>query len=273
MTALTTIFLMAQRSGDWGDLIVLLVIVAVSVIGSLGKWIAKQFNEKRQRETQLRRGLQPPVVSAPSPRQVLETAKPLAPRPVASNEAVPPFAAPMPPILRRVIKRIETSSGNEPAMGRVLEMLLEQATGKKIERHAPPAPQPPPVPPAAQRPTVRRSQAPRTRAAPPASPPARTMTIEEREQLKAGQLAQRQTRAERESEEMTSRESQLTREIDQRLGHVGTHVASGRDNARPETEPAEQSDLLERTSLRDALVLSEILAPPLALRDESRLSA
>ena len=94
------------------------------------------------------------------------------------------------------------------------------------------------------------------------------MTIEEREQLKASQLAQRQTRAERESAEITSRETRFTSGSDERIGQVNKHIAApDRDEVRSESEQAEGVNPLDRTSLRDAVILSEILGPPLALRD------
>lgn len=264
----TTTILLAQRVGDWGDIIVLLVIVAASVFGAAGKWIAKQINEKREREAQLRRGGDPLVVSPKSStRPPLEVAKPLPPRPVPGEANVPPLASPFPPSVRRVLERIQTSSGDAPTMDRVLEVILERATGVKIEQKA--------APPAA--PPTRVRSAPRppaiARKAPSVPQSARPTTIAEREQLKAKQLAEKRTGAEREATRMTEREQQFTRNTDQHLGYVGTHIeAFLRDDVAGEFEITPQADLFDRVSIQDAIVLSEILAPPLALREPIGLS-
>jgi hypothetical protein len=263
----TTTNLLAQRVGDWGDIIVLLVIVAASVFGAAGKWIAKQINEKREREAQLRRGGDPLVVSPKSStRPPLEVARPLPPRPAPGEASVPPLASPFPPSVRRVLERIQTSSGDAPTMDRVLEVILERATGVKIERKASP-----PAPPVRVHPSS--SPADRARKTPRTHQPTRPMSIDERERRQAEKLAEKRTRAERETARMTESEQQRSRDTDRRLGHVGTHIeAFNRDDVPGESEITPQADLLDRISIQDAIVLSEILAPPLALRDPIGLS-
>jgi ribosomal protein S10 len=258
----TTTILLAQRGGDLGDIIVLLVIVAASVFGAAGKWIAKQINEKREREAQLRRGGDPLAVSPkPSTRPPLEVAKPLPPRPVPGEANVPPLASPFPPSVRRVLERIQTSSGDAPTMDRVLEAILERATGVKIERKAPP-PAPPPT-------RVRSAPRPPAIARKASGVPqqARSMSIDERERRQAEKLAEKRTQAELEAARIAGSEQQLSRDTDRRLGHVETHIeAFHRDEARGESGATAQADLFDRVSIQDAIVLSEILAPPLALR-------
>ena len=263
----TTMILPAQRVGDWGDAIVFLVIVAASVFGAAGKWIARQINEKREREAQLRRGGDPLVVSPKSStRPPLEVAKPLPPRLAPGETSVPPTASPFPPSVRRVLERIQTSSGDAPTMDRVLEAILERATGVKIERKA----SPPALPPA----RVRSSPRPPAiaRKAPGVPQQARPMSIDERERRQAEKLAEKRTQAERETARMTESEQQLSKDTDRRLGHVGTHIeAFNRDDVPGESEITRQADLFDRIAIQDAIVLSEILAPPLALRDPIRL--
>ena len=275
MMDLTTTILLAQRVGDWGDIIVLLVIVAASVYGAAGKWIAKQINEKREREAQLRRGGDPLVVSPKhSTRPPLEVAKPLRPRPASGDVASPlvgdvepPPASPFPPSVRRVLERIQTSSGDAPTMDRVLEVILERATGVKIEPKA----SPPALPPARVRSAPRPPAIARKASGVPQQ--ARPMSIDERERRQAEKLAEKRTQAECETARMTESEQQLSRDTDRRLGRVGTHIeAFHRDDVRGESEITPQADLLDRVSIRDAIVLSEILAPPLALRDPVGLS-
>jgi hypothetical protein len=254
---------LAQRVDDWGDIIVLLVIVAASVFGAAGKWIAKQINEKREREAQLRRGGDPLVVAPKSStRPPLEVAKPLPPRPPPGEASVPPLASPFPPSVRRVLERIQTSSGDAPTMDRVLEAILERATGVKIERKA----SPPALPPAHVRSAPRPPAIARKASGVPQQ--ARSMSIAERERRQAEKIAAKHTQAERETARMTESEQQLSRDTDRRLGRVGTHIeAFHPDDVPGESEIAPQADLLDRISIRDAIVLSEILAPPLALRD------
>lgn len=274
MIDLTMTILLAQRVDDWGDIIVLLVIVAASLFGAAGKWIAKQINEKREREVQLRRGGDPLVVSPKSSTHPpLEVAKPLPPRPAPGHVASPlvggaesPTASPFPPSVRRVLERMQTSSGEAPTMDRVLEVIIERATGVKIEREAQPSKTPPPAPPVPGRPSASRAdRAPRTSRVPQQ---ARPMSIDERERRLAEKIAAKRTRAERETARMTESEQQLSKDTDRRLGHVGTHIdAFNRDDVPGESEITPQADLLDRISIQDAIVLSEILAPPLALRD------
>ncbi len=256
VTASTMIDFLAQRGTDWSDLIVLAVIVGASVFGSVGKWIAKRINESKEADSQ-RRTESETLMAPRRERPTLETAKPLHPAPVKREVSLPPFSAPAPPVRRRAMKPIGKAPAEPTSIERVFEVILEQATGVKIERETPPpAPvaSPPPAPAQAQ---------------PPNRPPRPTKptTIVERERQRAAQLAGKRTAPDRESARMTEREQRFTKGTDRRLGHVGTHIAAfDRSDAEALADEV-RGDQTGRFSLRDAIVWSEILAPPLALRE------
>ena len=265
---LTMISLLGQRVGDLGDIIILIVVVVASVFGSLGKWIAKRLNAKRELETHRRQTTDSLMQRQPA-LPPLETARALPPRPGRSETEHPPVASPVPPILRRVIQRIPMKPGDASNMERVFEVILERATGVKIERETRPVATPPPLP--APPPLVRSSPqvAVRKRKTQSAAQPAKPISIAERGRRRDEQFEKKRTGAEHESAQMIERQQRFTRDTDQRLGHVETHIeAFGRDDAPGESDSTAGDDLLGRIALRDAIILSEILAPPLALRGE-----
>ncbi len=255
--------LLGQRSGNWGDIIILVVVVAASIFGSVGKWIAKRINEKRELESLRRRSTESLMRRQPSGSPA-ETARPLPSRFGQSESQPPPIASPVPPTPRRTVQGSPTIPGEASNIDRVFEAILEKATGVKIERptrpfQTPPTP-PPPVRPSPQ--VVARKQRKKT-----TPQPGKRTSIAERERRHAAQLAKRQTGAEHETAVAIEREQRFTRGTNLRLGHVETHIeAFSRDEAPIDSI---ESDLLDRVSLRDAIVLSEILAPPLAIREIS----
>jgi len=256
---LAMISLLGQRGGNWGDIIILAVVVAASVFGSVGKWIAKRINEKRELESQRRQSTESLMRRKPAGSPV-ETARPLLSRSGRGETEHPPVAGPVPPILRRVIQRIPTSPGDASNMERVFEAILEKATGVKIERESQPV-QAPLAPPPVRPPPQRK---PRTHVAPQ---PAPRESLNERENRRDAEFAEKQTSPEHESTQAIERALRFTKGTNQRLGHVETHIeAFSRDDAPGDLGHIAAGDLLGRIRLRDAIILSEILAPPLALR-------
>ena len=261
ISLLSTIFL-AQRS-DWLDGAIILGIAVLTMIGSLGKWIVKQIAEKRERTAKQREGMSIDPARTPGtiPREQATIRRDNSD---ASN--MPPFAAPMPPVFHRT--RNATTQTPPPVMERVMEVLLERATGAKLERRVremmpqPPAPPPPPAARSSEH-HLRKQTAQRT---PQTQKPTRSITIAERE---ANREQTRQTEVELETQRLTQREQRFTDDTDQRLGHVVTHIAAAdvRDSASADAYDIAAA-LDDPDALRRAFILSEILAPPLALRGE-----
>jgi hypothetical protein len=255
MISLLAIAFLAQDL-DWIQGAVILVIVIASAIVSAGKWIVKQIADSNERNAQRREGM---PIDPPRPTAIQRERQ--AAHPIDSDGSdIPPIAAPMPPLFHRTRK--PTTQPPAPAMERVMEVLLERASGTKLERRIremiPQSPTPPP-PPAARtsEPLVRKQTAQRQK-------PTRSITIAERA---AHRDQTRQTEVELETQRLTQREQRFTDDTDQRLGHVVTHIAGADVHESASADPYEIASALDDAdSLRRAFILSEILAPPLALR-------
>jgi len=242
------------QAPDWVDGIVILIIVVFSAIGSLGKWIVRKIEESRERlerdgtRTSRRPTMRPPPTLQPDelPDQ---------------DPSIRPFSAPVPPKIPR-----PPTSGRPvqpPVMERVFEVLIEQATGKKIEHRGTDQSlkRPPPPPARPQTPAHKGVVQKRTTARPA---PSRPQTIAVRENARQQAC---ETEVERETKRIAQREQQWTDDTDRRLGHVETHIPSLSADEMG-ADAIDLSDAFDNTtSLRRALVLSEILAPPLALRN------
>lgn len=239
---------LAQRA-DWLEGAIIVGIVVLSAIGSAGKWIVQQIAERRERNARQREGM---PINPPRPATLHGDA----------DQDTPPYAAPAPPMLERTRRTTLPSQG--PVMERVMEVLLEKAAGTKLERRIrdamPQQPAPPP-PPSAREPRVRKQAVPRQVRPQKASP---SMTLAERE-VKRDRT--RQTEVELETQRLIQREQRFTEDTDQRLGHVTTHIAGAE---LPESASADTYEVAgaldDADAVRKAIVLSEILAPPLALR-------
>ena len=257
MTSLLATSFLAQKA-DWLEGAIILGIFALTAIGSAGKWIVKQIADRRERDAQRREGMSIDPPRSPIVQRERQT--------VRTNDSdgsnIPPFAAPMPPVIHRTRKT--TTQTPPPVMERVMEVLLEKAAGTKWERRVREMIPEPPPPPAARPsdPRVRKQTAQRS---PQTQRPNRSTTIAERE---ANREQTRQTEVERETQRLVQREQQFTDDTDQRLGHVATHIAAAdiRDSASADAyEVAIALD--DPDTLRRAFIYSEILAPPLALRE------
>lgn len=251
---LVTISLIAQR-GDWLEGAIIIGIVVLSMIGSAAKWFVQKLAENRERAAAQRgRPMFEPGTSD-SGRFEQRTLRHDQDR----RHEVPPFAAPPPIIISRTTRR--GAAPTPPVVEKVWEILLEKTAGSPLERRirelVPPRPTPPPIRKAApsQKKVVR----------PPVPAAKGPMSIAEREALRERVS---QTQAERETQRLIDREQQFTDQTDQRIGHVQTHIAA-QEIQEPYSE--EFHDLMDAlddpAAVRRALILSEIFAPPLALRE------
>jgi hypothetical protein len=228
--------------------------VVLSAIGSAGKWVVQQIAERRERNARQRESMS---LDTPRPATTIHSG--------AEND-IPPFANRVPPTLERT--RRTTMPSQPPVMERVMEVLLEKAAGTKLERRIRDAmpQQPAPPPPPAARSSEWRVRKPAATGGARPQKPARSMTLAERE-VKRDRT--RQTEVELEAQRLMQREQRFTEDTDQRLGHVTTHFAGDevRDSISADTHEVALA-LDDADAVRKAFVLSELLAPPLALRPE-----
>ncbi len=215
-----------QDIGDWIQGVVVLIIIAGSALGGLGKAITAKLDRAREAAKAKGEGQQETPRTI---RQVTPVARPMPPprRPPQVFER--PVARPLPPQVRTQ-PRADMPPTFPPVVRTILDMVLDGAVDLEAA-----VPTPPPQPRRARPPAPQRVTEP-----PPARPKVGRRSIEEREERKA----------------------EL---VEKRIGHVQRHVA-------PATAPASPDDgitLFDRpthSDLRRAIILNEILSPPLALR-------
>jgi len=208
--------------GDWVEGIIVLVIIAGSALGGIGKAIIAKLNRSRE-EMEAERGLQQ---ERPPPR-------------MTERPALPPVARPMPPryrlpaAMQRPIARPLTPQRPQaqvprtfpPVVQTILDVVLDGAVDLET---------------AFPKPHPRREPPPRAAKTTIPKRPVGRRSIEDREERK-------------------------TKLVEKRIGHVETHVAS----TTPTSSTEADFGLFEnptRTDLRRAIILNEILSPPLALR-------
>ncbi len=226
-----------QDIGDWIEAIIVLVVIGGSVLGGIGKSILGKLNKQ-------------PTIEPEGDNHPKHELKPL-----RREIVIPPVARPLsPPIAprgrvvvrterRTVAPQVEAERVERefevpvPEVVRPLvEMLLERA-----EPHDRPTPPPPPR---VQRPRPQRPRPERPRLAKPSAPA----------------ITEREARL----RDIEEREEQQVQRLEKRIGHVETHVAPA---AAIDAElPPEFVTVLDRRSLRKAIILNEVLSPPLALR-------
>ncbi len=216
--------------GDWVEAIIVLVVIAGSALGGIVKAITSKLNRSKE--------------EIEAERELRERRHERHPEPRATQP--PPLARPMPP--RRPAAKVE----HRPVAWPIAQPRAEKPPYKEVPRTVPPAiqtildvvldgavdiedvfskPQPrheaPPAPPRVkERVTGKR--------------PVRRRSIEEREEHKA-------------------------KLVEKRLGHVEPHVAPAATSA-PSDAGGELFERLTRAGLRRAIILNEVLSPPLALR-------
>jgi len=253
--------MLAQNFDNWIEGAIILLIVVISALGSAGKWIVQQIEIKRQKDALRRSGT---YIDDTVPSTMNRKRSPTRTDEM-ERSGLPPIAVPIPPVMRPAHR--PASQTPPPVMERVMEILLEKTTGTTMERRVREIaervqrPAPPPPPAQTSEPRVRRQSA-KLVTQPPK--PGRPMTVAERE---ARREQTRQTEVERETQRLIEREQQFTDDTDQRLGSVGTHIQSA-EIRDPSSMDAFALGLTldDPEAVRRAFVLSEILAPPLALR-------
>ena len=215
---------------DIGDLIqgiVVLIIIAGSALAGLGKAITAKLDRAREAAKAKGEGQQ----EAPRTiRTVTPVARPMPPPRRQPQLFERPVARPLPPQVRT-----QPPADLPPALPPVVRTILDMVLDGAVDLEAA-VPTPPP-------PRARRERAPapqRPQATAPLRPKVGRRSIEEREERKA----------------------EL---VEKRIGHVQRHVA-------PVAAPTTSDDgmtLFDRpthSDLRRAIILNEILSPPLALR-------
>lgn len=205
------------------------IIVLVIIAGSALSGIVKAIITKLNRsreEVEAERELQ----ERPPPQRMTQ------------RPTVPPVARPMPPrrpaatLEHRPVARpmmpqrptAEIPKSLQPMVQTILDVVLDGAVDVEDVFGKPkPRPTPPPAPPRTAKATVPKR-------------PARRRSIEDREEQKA-------------------------KLVEKRIGHVETHVASATPTSTTDAD-FEWFERPTRTDLRRAIILNEILSPPLALR-------
>ncbi len=219
--------MLAAPNIDWIEGIIVLVIIAGSALSGIVKAIITKLNRSRE-EVEAERELQE---RPPPPR-------------MTQRPAMPPIARPMPPrrrppaVVQRPAAKPLTSQRPQaevprtipPVVQTILDVVLDGAVDVEDVLHRTQPQQshaPPPPPP---RPTQSKVT----------KPAARRRSIDDREVQKAML-------------------------VEKRIGHVEPKVAP----VTPPLSTDADSELFERptrTDLRRAIILNEILSPPLALR-------
>lgn len=213
--------------GDWVEGIIVLVIIVGSALSGIVKAIITKLNRSRE-EAEAERERQ----GRPRPQRVTDRPAPPVARPMPPRYRLPtgtqqPAAGPLAPQRPQA----EVPRTLPPAVQTILDVVLDGAVDLETAFPKPRPPQPrrelPPVPPRVGKAIVPKQ-------------PVRRRSIEDREEQKA-------------------------KFVEKRIGHVEPHVAS----ATPPSSTDIYSELFERPTradLRRAIILNEILSPPLALR-------
>jgi len=216
--------------GDWVQVIIVLVIVAGSALSGIVKAIITKLNRSRE-EAEAERERQ----GRPRPQRV-------------TDRSAPPVARPMPPRYRlpTAMQRpqVEVPRTLPPVVQTILDVVLDGAVDLETAFPKPRPPQPTAEPPVSGAARTYRAQS------PPAPPRAGKATVPKRP---VGRRS------------IEDREEQKAKLVEKRIGHVEPHVASA--TAPSSTDAySELFERLTRTDLRRAIILNEILSPPLALR-------
>lgn len=265
-----------------------LAFVALVVIGTLVGNAVKAWNAKKE-EREAARKAGSPFPEARAPREMPVELQELPPE---ERMRVPPIAPPVPELRR------ETQSELERLRRRARERQMGRP-GMPPEAHPlpPSAPQPPPVSLEEARrlsaEQARRAAAEQSRRAAEEAARRTEQRRRERAEQERRERADRERReaARREvpkpaskaqrlsqsDESLDEREARLAKQRARRLGHVaeGTvpHEYDEVEPAPADAAPALARRLppLTRNTLRDAIIMNEILAPPLSLRSKEDL--
>ncbi len=250
----------AQSNFDWMENIYGIVVIAFVVFGNIANSLIKSIKEKKERDKKLtapmpkpqahQRGDEPSPFPAARPRPTRpEIARPLPPtRPTSPP---PPVARPAP-----------EAQPPRPAktLGIPRELLpegLEEILAEVVPELVRPKPRPQ-TPPPAQRPpsrTTGKAASSRGRSAPP---PERS---KKKKSQRPADSAQRLGTLTSSFDDERARESSVSAHVESHIGHLKHPVD---DVPLGSAEHAQR--LPSRAALRHAVIMSEILAPPRALR-------
>lgn len=226
MSAESELLLAAGGSRDWIQGVVLLLVVGLPVLNKIVKAIAAKLSGTED-ETE-----------APTPPQRRDRSRPPVARargskPQPAHQPPPPVARPQPP--RPAVsppRRSAPQDAPPPAFAPLIEMIRERIEERpRVRQQQRPAPKP-----------VEKPQRQPVRSARPSS-----------------------TKKRKQHESIAEREQRRAKQGEERMGHVREGLVT------PVVERSiDHSDhwhtWMTRQALRRAIVLSEILAPPLALR-------
>jgi hypothetical protein len=222
--------------GDLIEGLIILVVVIGSALSGVAKSIITKMNDRKREQADAEKDLM--TTSPPAARPMTQ--------PVSR-----PVARPMPP--RRPVRTTVESPERDvvelevpEAVRPLVEMLLGR-TSDDEDVVPPPPPRPVPAPPPARPATPGKRAERRPRPAP-------------RVEVGRSDLGDTQR-----MEQIRRREEAQAQRSEKRIGHVETHVAP----ALGSSEPIVRSRLAiptDRNSLRRAIVLNEILGPPVSLR-------
>lgn len=211
---------------NWGELVIALVVVVGSLFGAISKKLIAYFSPK----------------TPETPELIGDAAKGVRPAGPVRREArpLPPIAPSQAPTARPVTTTAPSASPQPPRPVRI------DATPRRVAR-----------PRSSVKPTARKARP----ATPRPTPPSRTPVADEpilMDEMVEDHLGHLTSMFEGE-------ESRIEDGVERRLGHVESQLAA---SASLERKPLQRTlpALGTRSSLRQAIVLCEILGPPIALR-------
>lgn len=240
-------YVLAQGdSGNWIELIIYLVVIGGSMLGGISQWLIRKFSRESSDDTGGPRQEHRPGRSPAPPGRRPESARPVArPMPRASDRARSepqrPVAKPLPP--RPVQRPTATPAEKRPA--RTHRPVQPVAREPVRRRPAPPPPAaPPPKPP------------------PPKPAPPRSAQVQQRAPKPAKRKAKRRARGPVDVVSEADVERALAdRDFEHALPDAGPYGHSQQTSWLGDlaAQPT-------RKALRQAIVMSEVLGRPLALR-------
>jgi len=247
---------------DWIEILIVAVIIGGSALSAVAKWLIGYFSPKPDPMMDSRRA------GGGTPRSSM-------------RPAAPPVASPFP--------LSEMFGENEEVDRPVAKPLGEvrRSVVISLEESTPTAASPPPPPrirKVAVQPSSRSAQAPRpgtgdsarlrqdARRPAPAEPRRAAESVAQHNKRREQEQQRREQSQEKRFAEFGLREDRQSQQVERRIGHVEAHISS-EELALPETRSGSSPrvstrfDSSEGPDWRRAVVLSEILAPPVSLRD------
>jgi hypothetical protein len=264
MTTETANIQLLAQGADWMESVVVLGFIALSVVGNIANAWIKRIKENRENQQQSGKTAVPPIDRpGQATRQSFPAAKPRvpqqsAPRPPVTQPLPPPSAPQRPPAQPAPprtsgIPRELLPEGLEEVLGEILPDFL-QPKKPAPPRQRPAAQQAPPKPLPAQ----------------PAPPQARKQRTKKKTLSESDQgasyggakgVAKRLGTLQSSFESMPTKESTVAAHVASHISHLEHPVP---DAVSSETESGRKK--LTRAELRRAIVMSEILGKPRALR-------